>query len=204
MTPAPLPSRSWISATSSGDSPSWLAPNSFGRRVSLHQRMEKPSRGNPPSRALDPAGFPAGDLRVWVNRGLRPLHGGRHYPRPPGVVNRLPARIFQAGDRRENSQSELHYRDFLRSMPRMSFFPCESVDRDRYRQCALEHGRFSMVSWIPKKFAVAGKVLRLRRNGAWEDGWRVTHVGAERIGAPHVPGLVRRHKRATGDSERKR
>lgn len=52
-----------------------------------------------------------------------------------------------------------------------------------YRQCRLmrREGEADMqqTSWIPAKYAVAGKVLKLRGDdGAWQDGWVVSHVGS--------------------------
>lgn len=85
----------------------------------------------------------------------------------------------------------------------MSFYDDHS-DRTPYRQCALERGNTYRISWIPARFAVVGKVLKLRDNGVWDNGWTVTSVGAARLGALHVPGLIRRHERATGDSLPKR
>jgi len=39
--------------------------------------------------------------------------------------------------------------------------------------------RHVMVSWIPSRFAVTGKTLKLKQNNdEWTDGWLVTDVGA--------------------------
>lgn len=50
------------------------------------------------------------------------------------------------------------------------------------RQCVLVNvGRESKkikTSWIPEKFAVRGKILKLKENGEWEDGWEVVSVGS--------------------------
>ena len=42
------------------------------------------------------------------------------------------------------------------------------------RQCKLQNGNRHLTAWIPVKFAVRGKILRLID----DDGWRVTDVGA--------------------------
>ena len=34
------------------------------------------------------------------------------------------------------------------------------------------------MAWVPEKFAVAGRFLRLTDAGVSEDGWQVTGVGA--------------------------
>jgi hypothetical protein len=47
------------------------------------------------------------------------------------------------------------------------------------RQCGLRCGNAVQRAWIPERFAVAGKFLKLhdRDSGQWEDGWQVTSVG---------------------------
>ena len=47
-----------------------------------------------------------------------------------------------------------------------------------YRQCRLAKGNARQVAWIPEKFAVAGRYLRLTEAGVSEDGWQVTGIGA--------------------------
>lgn len=47
-----------------------------------------------------------------------------------------------------------------------------------YCQCRLARGPARQVAWIPEKFAVAGRFLRLTEAGVTEDGWQVTGVGA--------------------------
>jgi hypothetical protein len=47
-----------------------------------------------------------------------------------------------------------------------------------YRQCQLQKGSRSQVSWIPARLAVCGWMLKLRMGAEWEDGWRVTAVYA--------------------------
>ena len=44
-----------------------------------------------------------------------------------------------------------------------------------YKQCTLRRGTVQQVAWIPSKFAVVGKFLRVRD----ENGWQVTEVGGE-------------------------
>ena len=47
-----------------------------------------------------------------------------------------------------------------------------------YRQCWLKRGNARQMAWLPEKFAVAGRFLRLTDEGKTEDGWQVTGVGA--------------------------
>lgn len=48
-----------------------------------------------------------------------------------------------------------------------------------YRQCILEKGNVSTTSWIPSKFAIKGKFIKLKDNGKWVNGWEVIEVGTE-------------------------
>lgn len=53
----------------------------------------------------------------------------------------------------------------------------DSLRRDGlYTQCNLVKGNLSQVAWIPKPFAKLGKVLQLKVDGAWDQGWTVTDV----------------------------
>ena len=76
-----------------------------------------------------------------------------------------------------------------------------------YRQCQLvrpcDGGEMRLMSWIPEKFAVAGKCVRLRDGGAWQDGWVVRYVGRYRVADEDLPDAhddVKRHRRRTGDA----
>jgi len=51
------------------------------------------------------------------------------------------------------------------------------------RQCILEkcsgNGSLRLTAWLPLKFAVKGKVVRLRdKDGNWSDGWMVKETFA--------------------------
>jgi hypothetical protein len=78
-----------------------------------------------------------------------------------------------------------------------------------YRQCRLAKraavGALWQVSWIPDRFAVPGKVLRLRAGGRdWTDGWVVREVGRNRLAEGDLPDfhqMSKSHLRATGDAE---
>jgi hypothetical protein len=76
-----------------------------------------------------------------------------------------------------------------------------------YRQCHLvrpcERGEMRQLSWIPEKFAVTGKSLRLRDEGGWQDGWIVRSVGPYRVADEDLPDPhsdIRGHRKRTGDS----
>lgn len=77
-----------------------------------------------------------------------------------------------------------------------------------YRQCRLvkrvEGGECVQVSWIPEPYATAGRVVKLREDGAWDDGWVVVGAGDRRLRADEVPDfhvLIKAHLRASGDAE---
>jgi hypothetical protein len=79
-----------------------------------------------------------------------------------------------------------------------------------YRQCRLvkktTRGERQKTSWLPEKFAVLGKALRLRQGEEWEDGWVVTMVSESRLEDEELPGShreIKNHRKATGDSSRR-
>jgi len=49
-----------------------------------------------------------------------------------------------------------------------------------YTQCKLQKGNEFTYSWIPKKFAVKNKYLKLKDNGEWADGWQVIEIWSTR------------------------
>lgn len=76
-----------------------------------------------------------------------------------------------------------------------------------YKQCRLEKkidgGSLIQVSFIPEQFAVKGKVLKLRENGEWVNGWKVVGAGTNRYETSELPDfhqVSKAHLRATGDS----
>lgn len=61
------------------------------------------------------------------------------------------------------------------------------------------------MAWLPEPHAAAGRVVKLRGgDGVWDDGWRVTAAGRNRLTAAQLPDfhqLSKAHLRATGDAE---
>ncbi len=56
-------------------------------------------------------------------------------------------------------------------------------------------------SWIPEKFAEVGKVLKLKEDGVWIDGFVVEFAGEDAIDEPPDPRkVIRGHRGRTGDS----
>lgn len=75
-----------------------------------------------------------------------------------------------------------------------------------YRQCLLvkteKDSTSSLVTWIPNKFAILGKILKLREDDSWDDGWVVNEifdsVNEKDLIDPHKIRKV--HRSRTGDS----
>jgi hypothetical protein len=46
-----------------------------------------------------------------------------------------------------------------------------------YKQCCLiNDDKKIKVAWIPEKYAIEGKLLKLKVNNNWQNGWRVWFV----------------------------
>lgn len=78
----------------------------------------------------------------------------------------------------------------------------------KYRQCVLtkklNSGVKEQVSWIPEKYTVQDKVLKLRdSDGNWENGWVVKHAAGNSVSEDLLPDYhddIKGHRKATGDS----
>lgn len=68
-------------------------------------------------------------------------------------------------------------------------------------QCLMSKNNLFQTSWIPERFAKVGKILKLRENGVWDNGWKVETVGTprEESKVPDYRSLIRSHQTATGD-----
>lgn len=76
-----------------------------------------------------------------------------------------------------------------------------------YKQCHLtkktKETTWEQTSFIPEEFAVVGKVIKIKENGVWDDGWIVKEAGSRRVHEDLLPDShtqVKRHRQATGDS----
>ena len=62
-----------------------------------------------------------------------------------------------------------------------------------YRQCNLtkktEDSELRQVSWIPEKFAVKDKFVKLKEGNEWEDGYKVCSVGDHRASEQEVNAM---------------
>jgi len=58
------------------------------------------------------------------------------------------------------------------------------MSKTYFRQCTLQKplsdATTTRVAWIPEKFAVQGKYVKLKEQDRWEDGWQVISVGRQR------------------------
>ena len=77
----------------------------------------------------------------------------------------------------------------------------------KYRQCELTkktaEGEARQVSYLPARYAVQGKVLKLLRNDVWDNGWVVQSAG-DLIDEPlNWREAIKVHRDNTGDSEPK-
>lgn len=70
-----------------------------------------------------------------------------------------------------------------------------------YVQCRLSHinGKREM-SWIPERYAVRDKVLSIKNDGFWEDGWRVVETYGKRDESA-VLAMSERHKHHRNGSD---
>ena len=67
-------------------------------------------------------------------------------------------------------------------------------------QCNLQKGNVTEVSWIPERYAVIGKFLKIKNNkGEWEDGWQVTATFGKRLETEVIAAsqFYRHHREAT-------
>ncbi len=72
-----------------------------------------------------------------------------------------------------------------------------------YRQCELNKETTSEVVWIPEVHARKGKILKVRENNLWDDGWKVVKVGEIRLEEKYLPDShkeIKSHRNKTGDS----
>jgi len=50
------------------------------------------------------------------------------------------------------------------------------MKENTYTQCELVKQNVFQVAWIPTQFAVVGKIIKIKENGRWNDGWKVKHI----------------------------
>lgn len=80
-----------------------------------------------------------------------------------------------------------------------------------YTQCTMRRSTASgssvMTSFLPRRFAKLGAVLKLKAlDDSWVDGWVVEQVGGSAVDSSDLPDFrkaVRNHRKLTGDSTRR-
>jgi len=53
--------------------------------------------------------------------------------------------------------------------------------KNSYIQCTMERKGITEVAWIPSSFAKEGKIIKLKQNEIWVDGWKVKEVGLKKL-----------------------
>lgn len=69
-------------------------------------------------------------------------------------------------------------------------------------QCVLERHNTQLVSWIPERFAVQGKILKIKTCEGWSNGWSVKTVyGCSKKSVDEVDRMNTdyRHQREASD-----
>ena len=71
-----------------------------------------------------------------------------------------------------------------------------------YCQCRLQKAGTEQVVWIPEQFACINKVIKIKNDGEWDDGWVVYAVYCDfkLEKPPDAHNTCKRHKNATGDN----
>jgi len=76
------------------------------------------------------------------------------------------------------------------------------MKRIRYRQCELRKRQSVQIAWIPTRFAMLGRVLRIRSEDSWSTGWCVSALYREVDESllPDAHRSIREHRKSTGDT----
>jgi hypothetical protein len=69
-----------------------------------------------------------------------------------------------------------------------------------YVQCILKKNNKIQTSWIPERYAVIGKYLKLLENNIWENGWQVISNGVK-VSKNSLEILSQDHKRTRTSSD---
>lgn len=63
-----------------------------------------------------------------------------------------------------------------------------------YQQCILHKGGTMMVSWLPTKFAHKNRIVELKINGEWDNGWKVVTQFGTKITREELDMLEGQHE----------
>lgn len=50
-----------------------------------------------------------------------------------------------------------------------------------HAQCVLKKENTLRTSWIPEKYAIKGKIVGLKTDGIWSEGWEIRTVSSNRL-----------------------
>ena len=72
-----------------------------------------------------------------------------------------------------------------------------------YKQCMMKRKNETTTSWIPEKFAIKDKIIKLenRETGKWTDGWRIVIIGLKRRESKEVVERSQDHKKTRKASD---
>ena len=66
----------------------------------------------------------------------------------------------------------------------------------KYKQCELKRKNVKLISWLPDRYAIVGKFIKLtNENGEQEDGWEVKSVGTTVLSADDANLFSSEHTR---------
>lgn len=72
-----------------------------------------------------------------------------------------------------------------------------------FQQCKLKKENTFQVAFIPSKFAKVNKMLKIKENDIWTDGWKVFEVYSTIVAEEMLPDshkIIKAHRDKTGDS----
>lgn len=72
-----------------------------------------------------------------------------------------------------------------------------------YTQCLLKKNNTTQVSWVPKKFALKNKIVKLKIEDRWDEGWQIIEVYTDANLTQTPEHAFKKHKGHTGDSIKK-
>lgn len=75
-----------------------------------------------------------------------------------------------------------------------------------YRHCVIRkkipEGELQQHTWLPEQFAKIGKIIKIREDGVWNDGWEVKEASSSLLAEENLPNFYKdskSHLRGTGD-----
>jgi hypothetical protein len=63
-----------------------------------------------------------------------------------------------------------------------------------YKQAKLAKHKTVQTAWLPEKFAKKGRVVRIKGDDGWDDGWHVVEVYATRLDEHVVHEQAHNHR----------